>query len=125
MVTSEFSSPFLINVSVAYMSHLPNALKIFKCDTDHIFSTTYHQSLKPQQVFGKCIIKRMAKVMVTTGTLNWYLNASWPCFRICHRHIFKAIPKKKSVIYRQLSLVYLIKFVESLDTMFRLQDIKV
>ena len=33
--------------------------------------------------------------------------------------------KKKSVIYRQLPLVYLLKLVESLDTLFRLQDIKV
>ena len=55
------------------MPHLPNALKLFKCDTDHRFSTTYHQSLNPQQVFGKCIIHRMANVMATTGTLRWYL----------------------------------------------------
>ena len=75
MVTSEFLSPFLINASVAYMPPLPNALKLFKCDTDHRFSTTYHQNLNPQQVFGKCIIQRMANVMATTGTLRWYFNA--------------------------------------------------
>ena len=69
MVTSEFKSPFLINVSVAYMPPLPNALKLFKCDTDHIFSLTYLQSLNPQ-VFGKCIIQRMANVMATTCTLR-------------------------------------------------------
>ena len=69
MVTSEFKSPFLMNVSVAYMPPLPNALKLFKCDTDNIFSTTYIQSLNPQ-VFGKCIIQRMANVMATTGTLR-------------------------------------------------------
>ena len=38
-----------------------NALKLFKCDTDQRFSMTYHQNLNPQQVFGKCIIQRMAK----------------------------------------------------------------
>ena len=74
MVTSEFYSPFLINVSVAFMPPLPNALKLFKCDTDHRFSTTY-QSLNPQHVFGKCIIQRMANVMATTATLRRYFNA--------------------------------------------------
>ena len=48
MVTSGFKSPFLINVSVAYMPPLSNALMLFKCDTDHRFSTKYHQRLKPQ-----------------------------------------------------------------------------
>ena len=38
---------------------------------------------------------------------------------------YSHLTKKKTVIYRQLRLVYLIKLVESLDTMFRLQDIKV
>ena len=33
--------------------------------------------------------------------------------------------KEKSLIYRHLPLVYLTRLVESLDTMFRLQDIKV
>ena len=47
-VTVEFESPSLINVSVAYMSSLPNALKFFKCDTDHRFSTTCHQNLNQQ-----------------------------------------------------------------------------
>ena len=74
MVTSEFLSPFLINVSVAYMSPLPYAHKLLKCDTDHRFSTTYHQSLNPHQNFGKFIIQRMANLMATTGTLRWYFN---------------------------------------------------
>ena len=75
MVTSEFESPFLINISVAYMPPLPNSLMLFKCDTGHRFSTKYHQSLNPQYVFGKCIIQRMANVMDITGMLRWYLNA--------------------------------------------------
>ena len=54
------------------MPPLHNALKLFKCDTDHRFSTTYHQSLNPQQGFGKCIIHRMANVMATTGTNEAY-----------------------------------------------------
>ena len=57
------------------MPPLPNALKLFKCDTGHRFSTTYHQGLNPKPVFGKCIIQRMANVMATTGTLRWYFNA--------------------------------------------------
>ena len=57
------------------MLPLPNAHKLLKCDTDHRFSTTYHQSLNPQEVFAKCIIQRMANVMATTGTLRWYFNA--------------------------------------------------
>ena len=58
------------NVSVAHMPPLPNALKVFKCDTDQRFSTTHHQSLKPQPVFGNCIIQRMPNVMATTGPLR-------------------------------------------------------
>ena len=54
------------------MPPLHNALRLFKCDTDHRISTTYHQSLNPQQVFGKCIIQSVANVMATTGTLRWY-----------------------------------------------------
>ena len=73
MVTSQFQSPFLINVSVAYMPPVSNALTLFKCDTDNIFSTTCHQIINPQQVFGKCTIQRMASVMATTGTLRWSL----------------------------------------------------
>ena len=75
MFTSEFKSPFLIYVSVANMPPLPKALKLFKCDTDHRFATKYHQSLKSQQVFSKCIIQGMANVIATTGTLRWYFNA--------------------------------------------------
>ena len=60
VVTSEFQSPFLTSVSVAYITSLHNELKLFKCDTGNRFSTIYHQSLNPQQVFGKCIIHRMA-----------------------------------------------------------------
>ena len=74
MVTS-VSNPFLTNVSVADMPHLPKALKVFKCDKDHRFRTTFHQSLNTQQVFGKCFIQHMANVMATTGTLRWYFNA--------------------------------------------------
>ena len=74
MVTSEFSSSFLINVSVPYIAPLHNELKLFKCNTDHRYSITY-QSLNPQQVFGKCIIQRMAIVMAVAGTLRWYFNA--------------------------------------------------
>ena len=59
-------------MSAAYMPPLHNALKHFKCDIDHIFSTTYYQSLNPEQGFGKCIIQRIANVMATTGTLRWY-----------------------------------------------------
>ena len=75
MARSEFQSPFLIIVSVAYMPPLPNALKHFKCDTGHRFRTTYHQSLNPQQVFAECVIQRMANVMATTDMLRWYFNA--------------------------------------------------
>ena len=75
MITSEFKSPFLINVFVAYILRLPNALKIFKYDTDYRFSMTYHQSLNPHRAFGECISQRMAIVMATTGTLRWYFNA--------------------------------------------------
>ena len=75
MVTSGFYSPFLINVSVAYIPLLHNEPKFFKCDTDNRFSTTYHQSLNLQQIFGKCIIQRMAIVMATTGKLRWYFTA--------------------------------------------------
>ena len=75
MVTSEFENLFLINVCVAYMSPLPNAHKLLKYDTDHRFSTTYHQSLNPQEDFGKFIIQRMANVMATTGALRWCFNA--------------------------------------------------
>ena len=32
--------------------------------------TLYHQSINPQQVFGKCIIQRMANVTALTGTLR-------------------------------------------------------
>ena len=64
-----------VNVSVSYMPPLANALKLFKCDTDHRFSTKYNQTLHPQHVFGKCIIQRIANVMATTGTLRWYFNA--------------------------------------------------
>ena len=53
MSTSEFSSPFLISISVAYAPPFPNTLKLFKCDVDHSFCTTYHQNLNPQQVFGE------------------------------------------------------------------------
>ena len=64
MFVSEVCSVFLRNnyvrvlksvldliVSDAYIPPLPSTLKLFKYDTDHIFSTKYHQSLNPQRVF--------------------------------------------------------------------------
>ena len=99
------------------MPPLPNALKLVKCDTDHRFSTTYYQSLNPQQVCGKCIVQRMAiaGILMLDGDL-----VLGPVTDTCYSLFQKVIGNIPTV-----TPSLLIKLVESQDTIFRLQDIKV
>ena len=69
-----------------------------KCDKGNRFSTTYHQTFNPQELFGKYPIQRMAIVMAIPGTLRSYFNAfgdlDWGSVTgTCFKSILKIISK--------------------------------
>ena len=73
MARWEVYNPLLIDVSVAYIPHLPNALQPSKYDTNLRHTTTYHQSLNPQ-LYGNGIVQLMAIVIVTTSMQHSFLH---------------------------------------------------